>query len=124
MPDTTPLTRTVQSRVPSARRDRRPRLAGRRGPVRGDRDGGVVHPDAAITGANTNTRTISLVNKGQDGTGTTVVATLALTSGVNRARLRALAGSPEAAAALRAAWQPIVLARLEGGVDRPRPSNF
>lgn len=40
-------------------------------------------PDAAIAGANTNTRTLSLVNKGQDGTGTTVVATLALTSGVN-----------------------------------------
>jgi hypothetical protein len=40
-------------------------------------------PDAAVTGANTETRTISLINRGQDGTGTTVVATLALTSGVN-----------------------------------------
>lgn len=38
-----------------------------------------------ITGANTNSRTISLVNKGQDGNGTTVIATLALTSGVNLA---------------------------------------
>lgn len=42
-------------------------------------------PDAAITGANTNTRTISVVNKGQSGSGNTVVATLALTSGVNPA---------------------------------------
>jgi hypothetical protein len=40
-------------------------------------------PDTAITGANTNSRTISLVNKGQDGTGSTTVASLALTSGVN-----------------------------------------
>lgn len=40
-------------------------------------------PDATITGANTNTRTISVVNKAQDGTGSTVIATLALTSGVN-----------------------------------------
>lgn len=42
-------------------------------------------PDSAITGANTETRTLTLVNKGSDGTGTTVVATLALTSGVNAA---------------------------------------
>ncbi|MFF3337993.1 hypothetical protein [Streptomyces flavidovirens] len=40
-------------------------------------------PEAAITGAATNHRTVSLVNKGQAGSGTTTVATLALTSGVN-----------------------------------------
>jgi hypothetical protein len=39
----------------------------------------------AITGANTNTRSVSLVNKGQDGTGTTVIATLQFNSGVNTA---------------------------------------
>jgi hypothetical protein len=45
----------------------------------------AVHydPSATITGANTNSRTVSLVNKKGDGSGTTVVATLALTSGVN-----------------------------------------
>jgi hypothetical protein len=37
----------------------------------------------AITGANTNSRTVSLVNKGQSGAGTTVIATIAYTSGVN-----------------------------------------
>jgi hypothetical protein len=42
-------------------------------------------PSAAITGADTNTRTINIINKGQDGTGTTNVATLALTNGVNAA---------------------------------------
>jgi hypothetical protein len=40
-------------------------------------------PVGAITGADTNSRTLSLVNKGQAGSGTTTVATLALTSGVN-----------------------------------------
>lgn len=40
-------------------------------------------PTTAVTGANTDTRTITLVNRGQAGAGTTVVATLALTSGVN-----------------------------------------
>jgi hypothetical protein len=40
-------------------------------------------PEAAITGADTNSRTVSLVNKGAAGSGTTTVASLALTSGVN-----------------------------------------
>lgn len=40
-------------------------------------------PEAAITGAATNNRTVSLVNKGQAGSGTTVVATLNFASGVN-----------------------------------------
>jgi len=37
----------------------------------------------AITGANTNSRTVVLVNLGQTGVGTTVIATLAFVSGVN-----------------------------------------
>lgn len=37
----------------------------------------------AVTGANTNTRSVSLVNKGTDGSGTTVIATLQFNSGVN-----------------------------------------
>jgi hypothetical protein len=40
-------------------------------------------PVSAITGANTNTRSVSLVNKGQTGSGSTVVATLQFNSGVN-----------------------------------------
>lgn len=37
----------------------------------------------AITGANTNTRSVSLVNKGTDGSGSTVIATLQFNSGTN-----------------------------------------
>jgi hypothetical protein len=40
-------------------------------------------PEAAITGAATNNRTLSLVNKGQAGSGTAVVATLTFASGTN-----------------------------------------
>lgn len=40
-------------------------------------------PNATITGADTNTRTIAVVNKGAAGAGSTSVASLALTSGVN-----------------------------------------
>lgn len=42
-------------------------------------------PVTAITGANTNTRSVSLVNMGQTGVGTTVVATIQYNSGVNAA---------------------------------------
>lgn len=42
-------------------------------------------PDTVLTGANTETRTIVLVNKGQSGAGTTIVATKAFVSGVNAA---------------------------------------
>lgn len=40
-------------------------------------------PEAAITGANTDTRRLSLVNRGQAGAGTTEIAALAFTAGVN-----------------------------------------
>jgi len=42
-------------------------------------------PVTAITGANTNTRSVSLVNKGQAGSGSTVIATIQYNSGVNAA---------------------------------------
>ncbi len=41
------------------------------------------YPEGAATGDNTNSRTYTLVNKGTDGSGTTVIGTLALTTGVN-----------------------------------------
>jgi hypothetical protein len=40
-------------------------------------------PLTVITGANTNTRSVSLVNKGSAGAGSTVIATLQFDSGVN-----------------------------------------
>ncbi len=42
-------------------------------------------PVTAITGAATNTRSVSLVNKGQTGAGNTVIATIQYNSGVNAA---------------------------------------
>ena len=40
-------------------------------------------PDAQLTGADTESRTLSIINKGQDGNGTTVVATKAFVNAVN-----------------------------------------
>lgn len=40
-------------------------------------------PNATLTGANTDSRTLAVVNKGTDGNGATAVASKAFTSGVN-----------------------------------------
>lgn len=53
-------------------------------PFAGTVSGVSYTPAAAVTGANSPaSRTLSLINKGQSGAGTTVVATLALVSGTN-----------------------------------------
>lgn len=56
-------------------------------------------PDTVLTGANTDSRTLSLVNKGAAGSGTTVVATKAFTSGVNAPADRSTALTLSATAA-------------------------
>ncbi len=53
-------------------------------PFAGTVTGVSYTPEADITGAaSPASRTFTVVNKGQDGNGTTVVATLAMTAGVN-----------------------------------------
>lgn len=55
-------------------------------------------PEADVTGNTTNTRTLTLVNKAQDGNGTTVIATLAFVTGTNASdfdeRAFTLSGTP------------------------------
>ena len=84
MADTAPLQRVIEADVPAVS-------------TAGNDDDSIVAqapfdctvtavqyvPEAAITGADTNSRTVSLINKGAAGSGTTTVASLALTSGVN-----------------------------------------
>lgn len=45
--------------------------------------GVIYYPDAALSGADTNSRTLTLYNRGAGGGGTTKIAELALTAGVN-----------------------------------------
>lgn len=54
-----------------------------RAPATGAISSVTIVPNAAFTGADTNTRKFELINKGQAGAGTTVVATLSLTAGKN-----------------------------------------
>lgn len=69
-------------------------------------------PSTVLTGANTDSRTINLVNKGQAGAGTTVVASRAFVSGQNIAAddegaitLSAVAGATTVAAGDVLVWQ-------------------
>lgn len=71
-------------------------------------------PEAASTGDDSNKRTYTLINKGQDGTGTTVVATIDLVSGVNLAAfdekdatLSVVAGATTVAAGDILAWKSL-----------------
>lgn len=67
-------------------------------PVTGTIDRVGYIPISAITGANTNSRTLTVTNRGAAGSGSTNVATLALTSGVNAPadaeKAVALSGTP------------------------------
>ena len=81
---TAPLVRTVEQDVPAvatAGNDEDTVLF--EAPVTGTVTAVAYVPEAAITGAATNNRTISVVNKGQAGAGSTTVASLSFASGTN-----------------------------------------
>jgi hypothetical protein len=83
MPDSAPLVqqRTAQIASVAAGSDVERNVAV--APFAGTVTSVTYAPDTVLTGANTDSRTLVLVNKGQSGAGTTVVATKAFTSGVN-----------------------------------------
>jgi hypothetical protein len=83
MTDTAPLTRTLTTTAPAVAAASDGHQTIDEVPFAGTVTGVSYTPEAAITGANTETRTLTVVNKGAAGSGTTVVATLAFTSGVN-----------------------------------------
>jgi hypothetical protein len=60
-----------------------------------------IYANSTITGAATHNRTFSVVNKGSDGLGATVVATLIMASGVNATALVGKTITLNATAALR-----------------------
>lgn len=79
-----PLVRTIEANIPAtAAASTADQIVGE-APFAGTVTGVSYTPEADITGAaSPASRTFTLVNKGQDGSGTTVVATLAMLSGVN-----------------------------------------
>jgi len=82
---TAPLERTLQATLPALGAAVAGDQVVGEAPFAGTVTSVSYTPEAAITGDNTNTRTMTLVNKGQSGSGTTVIATLAFTTGNNAA---------------------------------------
>lgn len=83
MADKAPNVKTLEATIPAATIAADVDQTVTEAPFAGTVTGVKLVPEAAVTGDNTNTRTFTLVNKGQTGAGTTVIATLALTTGVN-----------------------------------------
>jgi hypothetical protein len=84
MPETSPLVHTLRAdadAVGTAGNDGISELG--EAPYAGTVTAVRYIPSATITGANTNSRTVTVTNRGQAGAGSTNVATLALVSGVN-----------------------------------------
>jgi hypothetical protein len=83
-------------------------------------------PAAAITGANTNTRAVSLVNKGQAGSGSTSVATLQFDSGVNATAFdeKAITLSGTAANLVLAAGDTIIWTSVHVGTGITDPGGL
>lgn len=80
---THPYIQTLRSTVPAVAQGATADQSVGEAPFAGTVTGVTYTPEAAMTGDNTNSRTFTLVNKGQAGVGTTVIATLAMTTGVN-----------------------------------------
>lgn len=78
-----PLVKRIQATIPAATIAADVDQTVGEAPFDGTVTGVSLTPEAAVTGDNTNYRTFTLVNKGASGAGTTVIATLALTTGVN-----------------------------------------
>lgn len=80
---TAPLVRSVQATIPALSAAVAGDQTVAEAPFTGTVTAVTFTPEANMTGDNTNTRTMTLKNKGQSGSGNTTVATLAFTTGVN-----------------------------------------
>lgn len=83
----------------------------------------VFYPNWTMAGANTNTRTYTLLNLGQAGAGSTAVATLALTSGVNLTRGVAKTITVTAANATVAVGDVLAWRSVMSGTGLPDPGG-
>lgn len=83
MTDTTPLVKLLQATVPAVAAGVDADQSVGEAPFAGTVTSVSFTPEANITGNTTETRTYTLVNKGLDGNGTTVVATRAMITSTN-----------------------------------------
>jgi hypothetical protein len=78
-----PLTRTFEAVIPATAAGADFEIVICKAPFAGTLSAASYTPDTDITGANTDSRTIQVINKAADGNGTTVMASKAYTLGVN-----------------------------------------
>lgn len=84
-PDTAPLVRTIQAELAAVAAGADGSITVAEAPFASTVTGVTWTPPANVTGDNTESRHLALVNKGLDGNGATVVATLDFDTGVNAA---------------------------------------
>lgn len=80
-------------------------------------------PDWTMNGADTNSRTLTLYNRGTSGAGTTAIATLALTSGVNLTKYQSKTIAITAANAAVAVGDVLEWESLHVGTGLPDPGG-
>lgn len=117
MPDSAPLVRKLEATVPAVAAASDADQTIGEAPFAGTVTGATFVPEAAITGNTTETRTLTIVNKGAAGAGTTVVGTLAYTTGVNGVAFdeQAFTLSAVAGATTVAAGDILAFASTHGG---------
>lgn len=85
MPDTSPLVQQMRVQVDAVATGNDSVSLFGEAPFAGTVTRVAYAPAGTITGANTNSRTAQATNRGQTGSGTTAIATLAFVSGTNAA---------------------------------------
>ena len=83
MPEYSDYTKKVDAEVPAVAAAVTLRTPIWEAPAAGKLTGASYTPSAGVTGADTNTRTVSVINRTSAGAGSTSMASLALTNGVN-----------------------------------------
>jgi hypothetical protein len=124
--DQSPFSTLLTARMPAVAAGSDADSAVCRAPFAGTVTAVTYVPDATITGAATNNRTLSLRNKGQAGVGTTVVASLNFANGTNATGYdeTALTLSVVADATLVAAGDVLALQSLHVGTGIADPGGL
>lgn len=115
-------TQTVQARVPTTAAGSTGEWAIFKAPEACEITAAYIVPDSAITGADTNYMTLSIVDKGSDGTGTTAIASVDFTSGTNAAAFDATSLGTLGAGKTLAAGDVVSFKKAEAGSGMNMPN--
>lgn len=113
MTEQAPLTKTIDAQIPALAAGVAGDQTVGEAPLAGTITAVSFVPEANVTGDNTNKRTLTLVNKGADGNGTTVAATLDFVTGTNGADFDELAFTLSVVAGATTVAEGDVLAVVE-----------